>query len=82
MLEKLFEPIKIGSLEIKNRLAVPPMVANFCTPDGFVTDKFINYHNAKAKGGWGLIIVEQSVVSRSGKGHPGQPALWSDEYIA
>jgi len=81
MFEKLFQPIKIGNLELKNRLIVPPMVVNFCTPDGMVTERFIKYHEAKAKGGWGLITIEQCPVIKAGKGHPGQPGLWSDEHI-
>ncbi|MFE4713243.1 FAD-dependent oxidoreductase [Paenibacillus sp. NPDC056722] len=81
MYENLFQPIKIGQVELKNRLIVPPMVVNYCTPDGMVTERFIRYHEARAKGGWGLITVEQSVVCVEGKGHPGQPGLWSDDHI-
>ena len=81
MYEKLFEPIIAGNMEIKNRLVVPPMVVNFCEPDGKVTEKFIKYHEERAKGGWGMITIEQAVVSKKGKGHPGQPVLWSDEMI-
>ncbi|MGD8447731.1 MAG: NADH:flavin oxidoreductase, partial [Desulfobacterales bacterium] len=81
MLDMLFKPIKIGNVELKNRLAVPPMVSNFCTDDGQVTERLIRYHEERAKGGWGLITIEQTVVSKAGKGHPNQPAIWGDEYI-
>jgi len=81
MLERLFEPLWIGGLEIKNRLIVPPMVTNFCTEDGLATDRFINYHEARARGGWGLITIEQSAVSKAGKGHPNQPGLWLEEQV-
>lgn len=81
MFEKLFDPIMIKNVEIKNRLFVPPMVVNFCGPDGEITEEFIKYHEERAKGGFGLITVEQAVVSRQGKGHPGQPVLWSDDVI-
>lgn len=81
MFEKLFEPIIIGGVEINNRLFIPPMVVNFCEPDGFVNEKFIKYHEERAKGGWGLITIEQSVISKQGKGHPGQPGLWSDDFL-
>jgi 2,4-dienoyl-CoA reductase-like NADH-dependent reductase (Old Yellow Enzyme family) len=81
MLEKLFEPVRIGSLEIKNRMIVPPMVTNFCTENGVVTDRFIAYHEARARGGWGLVTVEQSAISQEGKGHPNQPGLWLDEQV-
>ena len=49
---KLFEPIKINRLELKNRMIVPDMVTNYCTEDGLATEKFIAYHQHKAKGGW------------------------------
>lgn len=81
MFRRMFEPIKIGNVELKNRLIVPPMVTNFCTEDSFVTERFIKYHEARAQGGWGLITIEQTVISKSGKGHPNQPGLWTDEQI-
>lgn len=81
MLEKLFEPIQIGGLELQNRMIVPPMVTNFCTEDGLATGRFIAYHEARARGGWGLITIEQSAISKAGKGHPNQPGLWSEEQV-
>ena len=51
MFEKLFEPITIKNVEIKNRLFVPPMVVNFCGPNGEITEEFTRYHEEKAKGG-------------------------------
>ena len=53
MLKHIFSPIRIGKLEIPNRLVVPAMVMNFCNPDGTATDRYIAYHEAKARGGWG-----------------------------
>ena len=47
-----FEPMKINGLELKNRMVVSAMVTNYCTPDGKATEKFIAYHEHKAKGGW------------------------------
>ena len=81
MFRKIFEPIKIGNVELKNKLIVPPMVTNFCTEDGIITERFIKYHEARAQGGWGLITIEQTAISKTGKGHPCQPGLWSDEHI-
>ena len=48
---KVFEPMKINGLELKNRMVVSAMVTNYCTPDGKATEKFIAYHEHKAKGG-------------------------------
>ncbi len=52
---KLASPIKLGPVEIKNRFIVSPMVMNCCNEDGTATERFIAYHEEKAKGGWGLI---------------------------
>ncbi len=79
--KKLLNPIKIGTTEIKNRFVVPAMGTNFATPDGFVTDKLINYHTARAKGGYGLIITEVVAVQDTGKAIVFQPGIWDDKFI-
>ncbi|MGA2108235.1 MAG: NADH:flavin oxidoreductase, partial [Syntrophorhabdales bacterium] len=64
---KLFEPGKIGKLEIKNRIMAAPlgMGFNFGTkPNGFVTDRLIAYNEARAKGGVGMIELTTSAVDR------------------
>jgi len=54
----LFKPIKIGPVEIKNRIVMSPMGANYgAGPGGFVTDQTCAYYGARAKGGTGLIIT-------------------------
>lgn len=58
---KLFEPIRLGNLELRNRLVMPPMTTGFAR-DGFVTDTMIDYYTARAKGGVGLVIVEDCIV--------------------
>lgn len=58
----LFSPIKIRELELKNRVVFPAMATNLIADGGFVTDKFIDYHVARAKGGNGLNITEAASV--------------------
>jgi len=55
---KLFEPIKIGHLNIKNRIAFAPTHMGYCTNKGEVTDQVLCHYSARAKGGAGLIIIE------------------------
>ncbi len=81
MLKKLFSPIKLGKMEVKNRLVVAPMVVNYCNPDGTATEKWITYLEARAKGGWGLIITEDFAVDPKGKGYSRIPGLWDDSQI-
>jgi len=58
---KLFESCNIGSVTLKNRLVMAPMSTNFAN-EGFVTDAMISYYEERAKGGVGLIVVEDGIV--------------------
>ena len=68
----LFQPFKIGKMELKNRLVVPPMGTGFANDDGSVSEQLIKYHERRAMGGFGLIIVEVSAIDGDrglGSGH-------------
>ena len=56
-LRKLFEPIKIANVQIKNRIAMSPMGLGRATEDGQVTDGIVDFYIERAKGGAGLIYV-------------------------
>ena len=81
MFNKLFSPFHIGDCEIVNRLVVPAMVANYCNEDGTATDRYIAYHEAKAKGGWGLIITEDYAVNQNAMGYKYIGGFWNDDQI-
>jgi 2,4-dienoyl-CoA reductase-like NADH-dependent reductase (Old Yellow Enzyme family)/thioredoxin reductase len=76
----LQKPIKVGKVELKNRLMVPAMTMNYCV-GGQVTDRMIKYYEARAKGGFGAIIVEGAMVDENVQFSAGAAALWGDEYI-
>jgi 2,4-dienoyl-CoA reductase-like NADH-dependent reductase (Old Yellow Enzyme family)/thioredoxin reductase len=80
-LKSMFEPITIGNVTIKNRFVVSPMVMNYCTADGRATETYIAYHEARAKGGWGLIITEDYAVDPAAKAFVGIGGLWTDSQI-
>ena len=82
MLKAIFQPGKIGTLEIKNRLIVPPMLTEFAAEDGTLTERYIRYYEEKARGGWGLIICEDNVVEPRGAGFKCIPGVWADEMMA
>jgi 2,4-dienoyl-CoA reductase-like NADH-dependent reductase (Old Yellow Enzyme family)/thioredoxin reductase len=80
--EMLFKPGKIGSMEIKNRIIMAPMITEYADVDGYVTQRLIDYYAERAKGGVGLIMVEASYVQWPiGKGFSRQIALYDDKYI-
>ncbi|MGI9319613.1 MAG: FAD-dependent oxidoreductase [bacterium] len=57
MHERLLEPINLGPTQIKNRIFNPPHGTTLSNR-GAVTEDLIAYHEARAKGGVGLIILE------------------------
>ena len=61
--DMLFSPMKIGNLEIKNRVVMAPMCMGFGQFDGRVTEAMHNHYVERAKGGVGLIITEISRVN-------------------
>lgn len=81
MLDNLFKEGKIGNCEIKNRLVVTAMVTNYCSEDGKATERYIQYHEEKAKGGWGLIITEDYAIDEHSMGYKYIPGLYNDEQI-
>ena len=52
--DAIFEPITIGNVEIKNRIAMAPMNMNFTDPNHYVSRQQMAYYAARAKGGTGL----------------------------
>lgn len=57
MYENLFEPINLGPSQIRNRIFNPPHGTTLGA-NGLVSDELIAYHEARARGGAGLIILE------------------------
>lgn len=54
---KLFEPFKIGPLELKNRIIMPAMAVALCSEEGYVTNRLLDYFAARARGGVSLAIA-------------------------
>ena len=81
MPRKLFNPIKIGAVEVKNRIVLPPMVLNRAKLDGRMTEGHIKFHEMRARGGAGLIIVESTAIVRRGQGAPNLLGIWDDSFI-
>ncbi len=81
-LKMLLSSIKVGNVELRNRVVLTPAGTNDCTgPDHFVSERLIAYHEARAKGGCGLNIVEVTFIERRAGGTHGMPAIWSDAHI-
>jgi len=78
---KLFSPVKIGSTELRNRIAMAPMATDFGNPDGTISERMAAYFEARARGGAGLILLEVTTVDRDYPYVPNSIGLWGDELI-
>lgn len=58
----LLSPITINGMTLRNRTVMPPIGSNFATVSAEVSEEMIKYYELRAKGGTGLIIVENACV--------------------
>ena len=77
----MFSPIQIGTVTVPNRFVVPPMGNNFANSDGSMSERSAAYYEARAKGGFGLITIESTVVYSEAKGGPRKPCLFTDDVV-
>jgi NADPH2 dehydrogenase len=78
---KLFEPIQIKNLKLKNRIIMAPMCM-YCAPEtGMVTDWHRLHYATRAVGGAGLIMVEATGVSPEGRISSHDLGIWDDRHI-
>lgn len=75
----LFTPIKLGSIELKNRIIMAPLTRCRSAAGRVPTDLMAEYYRQRAT--TGLIISEATSVSPMGVGYPDTPGIWSDEQI-
>lgn len=76
-----FKPMYIGNMLVKNRLVVPAMDSAMCEEDGTIGKMACDYYGARAKGGFGMVITEIAAVDDKAMGMPGEPRLYSDDYL-
>jgi 2,4-dienoyl-CoA reductase-like NADH-dependent reductase (Old Yellow Enzyme family) len=77
---KLFSPLVIRNITLKNRIVVSPM-CQYSALDGFTNDWHLVHLGSRAVGGAGLIIAEATAVSPEGRITPGDTGIWKDEHI-
>ena len=81
-LRHLFSPVSLGSMQLENRLVMPPMSVNFGVDDeGFMTEQHIEYLRLRAEAGTGMIVVGGGAVHPDGLDLPRMPPVWDDKYI-
>jgi len=78
---RLFEPVQIGSLTLKNRIAMAPMETHLGNPDGSINPDVIAYYQERARGGAGMIVTEFTCVDGSDGFSSNVPQLRLDNEI-
>lgn len=78
----LFTPASIGSMEVKNRIAMAPMTRAFC-PTGVPGSDVVEYYRKRAEGGVGLIITEGTWINHEAASNdPNVPRFYGDDALA
>ncbi|MFQ5763140.1 MAG: NADH:flavin oxidoreductase, partial [Candidatus Bathyarchaeia archaeon] len=77
---KLFEPVNIGKMELKNRIVMPSMATNFFAMDGTATRRSIAFYEERAKGGVGLIVTSSASPVPQMK-LSGQMGIWDFRHV-
>ena len=82
MFDNVFKPIRIGTLEIKNRLARSAAATNYGNLDGTATPLLIDFYSEEARGGVGMVMVETSYVDEvAAKGLQRELAVSRDDCL-
>ena len=77
----LFQPFKLGDIEVRNRVAMAPLTRNRATsPDKIPSELAPLYYRQRASAG--VIISEASQISPSGQGYIWTPGCYSDAQVA
>ncbi|MGV1099579.1 alkene reductase [Thiovibrio sp. JS02] len=77
---KLFAPLAMGNLRLKNRIALAPMTRGRAGAARVPNDLMAGYYLQRASAG--LLITEATVVSRQGIGWIDSPGIYTDEMVA
>jgi 2,4-dienoyl-CoA reductase-like NADH-dependent reductase (Old Yellow Enzyme family)/siroheme synthase (precorrin-2 oxidase/ferrochelatase) len=78
----VFKTLRIKSMQVKNRIAMMPMGTNMAEPDGSINERHIRYYEQRAKGGTGLVMVENVCVDFPlGMNGPTQLRFDHDQFV-
>jgi 2,4-dienoyl-CoA reductase-like NADH-dependent reductase (Old Yellow Enzyme family) len=77
----LLTPARIGSVEIRNRIVMPPMTTRTADEEGYVTDDTLAYYLARARGGVGLITIEMASPEKAGRHRRREVGIYDDRFL-
>jgi NAD(H)-dependent 7beta-hydroxy-3-oxo-delta4-cholenoic acid oxidoreductase len=80
-LNQLFSPIRIAGMEVRNRIVMAPMGTLWSDDEGGISQRLIEYYEARAKGGVGLITFEVTTIDQKFPYTPNGAGFWDDEQV-
>lgn len=78
-MKHLFEPMKLGDYQLKNRIAMAPMTRSRAGESRVPNDLMAEYYHQRSSAG--LLITEATVISEQGIGFSGTPGIYTDEMV-
>ena len=78
-INSLFQPLKVGNITLRNRIAMAPMTRHRSTADGVPTQQNVEHYRQRASAG--LIVTEGTYPSDMGKGYLFIPGLCNDAQV-
>lgn len=81
MTATLQDRIAINSMQLRNRIALPPLTTNYGNPDGCVTNEIVRFYDERSRDP-GLVIVEACAVRADGRILSGSIGLWNRDQIS
>ncbi len=80
-LSKLLSPIRISTMELKNRAVMPAMGTNLANNDGFVSEALLAYMKRRSQAGLGLMITEVTAVHPTGIAIDTELGAYDDRFV-
>ncbi|KAK5062448.1 hypothetical protein LTR84_004519 [Exophiala bonariae] len=82
MNSRLFEPLKIGKIEVNHRIIMPGVSRMRATDDHVPTDMMLEYYTQRAAVPGTLIVTEANLIATEHRGYTNAPGIWSQEQIS
>ncbi len=79
-MNSLFDPIRVGALQLANRIVMAPLTRNRAAPGQVPSRLAVEYYRQRASAG--LIVTEATQISREGQGYLDTPGIWNAEQVA
>jgi len=77
----LLSPVKIGDVELKNRVVMSPMCMHSAGENGEITDWLTTHYTTRDLGQVGLIFIESLAIGKQAMIGPNDIGVWSDDHI-